>query len=88
MIIVSQDKKKIFNSDNASLIMLCTENEIWIDTEKTSNLLGKYKTEERAKEVLREIQRAYEHMTYLQIFPNHSLEYGYKSDFIYEMPKE
>lgn len=59
MVIISQDKKKIFNFDNASLIMICTENEIWIDTEKTCNLLGEYKTEERAKEVLQEIVNTY-----------------------------
>lgn len=55
MIIVSQDNKKIFNFNNISLIFIQHENEIWIDTEKTCNLLGKYATEQRAKEVLQEI---------------------------------
>ncbi len=55
MIIVSQDKDKIFNFDNASLIFIQDNNEIWIDTEKTCNLLGKYHTKERTKEVLQDI---------------------------------
>ncbi|MEE1389273.1 MAG: hypothetical protein U0M00_01700 [Clostridia bacterium] len=59
MIIVSQDKDKIFNFDNVSLIFIQDNNEIWVDTEKTCNPLGKYHTKERTKEVLQDIVNEY-----------------------------
>jgi len=55
MIIVSQDKLKLFNFDNASLIQIMSKVEIWIDAKNSCNRLGIYNTEERAKEVLQEI---------------------------------
>lgn len=61
MIIVSQDKMKILNFENI-IQMLINDNEIWvIDNFKDSNgcKLGKYKTENRAREVLEEITNMY-----------------------------
>ena len=55
MIIVNQDKNKIINFDNINFISVECGKEVRVDTEKSNNLLGRYKTEERAKEVLQEI---------------------------------
>ena len=60
MIIVSQDKTKIVNFDNIAHIFISKDSEkhFLIEYGKmtgTSELLGVYLTEERAKEVLQEI---------------------------------
>lgn len=82
MIIVSQDKDKIFNFDNVSLIFIQDNNEIWVDTKKTCNLLGKYHTKERTKGVLKMI---------MQIYQNENSYSGtatYHRQLVYEMPEE
>ena len=86
MIIVSQDRKKIFNFDNISIIHIMDNNKIWVDTEKTCNNLGTYKTEERAKEILQEIIQ--------NIYPKSNVDmdidgisFGVQSP-VYEMPLE
>lgn len=84
MIIISQDKMKIYNFDK--IFRLCVDswsneefatepNCFCIKAEKSSDnmrftFLGEYATEERAKEILQEITKAY-------------LDYD-----IYEMPTE
>lgn len=67
MIILSQDRKKIFNFDNISIIHIMDNNKIWVDTEKTCNNLGTYKTEERAKEILEEIVTLFKNEEILHI---------------------
>ena len=86
MIIVSQDRKKIFNFDNISIIHIMDNNKIWVDTEKTCNNLGTYKTEERAKEVLQEIiQNLYPKSNVdMDIY---GISFGVQSP-VYEMPLE
>ena len=64
MIIVSQDKTKIVNFDNIAHIFISKDSEkhFLIEYGKmtgTSELLGVYSTEERAKEVLEEIVEYY-----------------------------
>lgn len=66
MIIVSQDKTKIVNFDNIAHIFISKDSEkhflFLIEYGKmtgTSELLGVYSTEERAKEVLQEIMKKY-----------------------------
>ena len=63
MIIVSQDKDKIINFDNTTRIRIGKYNdEIYIISDFQNGAyedLGIYKTEERAKEVLKEIARFY-----------------------------
>ena len=57
MIIVSQDKKSIYNFDNIKSIDI-VKNEIYITDDILINegaRIGEYDTEERAKEVLQEI---------------------------------
>lgn len=61
MIILSQNKMMLINFDNISGIVIRKNNEdnIWQlqckASEENKRILGKYKTEERAKEVLNEI---------------------------------
>ena len=65
MIIVSQDKTKIVNFDNLTQIYITQDEEktaFFIRYETVDSLyddLGEYKTEERAKEVVREIIQRY-----------------------------
>ena len=66
MIIVSQDKKKIINFDNLTQVYItrCEEDNTgyFIRFETVDSLyedLGEYSTEDRAKEVLQEIIKAY-----------------------------
>ena len=63
MIIVSQDKKAIYNFDNISSIQIeeCngTYNLIVYDQINDRDSLGEYKSKERAREVLGEIIEAY-----------------------------
>ena len=57
MIIVSQDKKSIYNFDNIKSVDI-VENEIYITDDILMDegaKIGEYATEERAKEVLQEI---------------------------------
>ena len=72
MIIVSQDKRKIVNFDNIYYIDYYKIDETYeidanIDKDKDSISLGYYKTEERAKEVLQEITKAYKGKNLLQL---------------------
>lgn len=66
MIIVSQDKRMIINFDNIVGIVIRknTEENIYqvqckSENEKNKRILGKYETEERAKEVLQEIIKCF-----------------------------
>ncbi len=65
MIIVSQDKTEIINFDNVNTLR-ATKTGFIVSYENTykaeddcSNILGNYKKEERAKEVLQEIIKSY-----------------------------
>ena len=64
MIIVSQDKDKIINFDNVNEVFTTELGKILVVnnthiTDDCLDVLGKYDTEERAKEVLQEIIKAY-----------------------------
>lgn len=88
MIIVSQDKTEIINFDNVNTLRAAKTGFI-VSYENTykaeddcSNILGKYKTESRAKEVLQEIISKYRQWNQdannaVTIIPK-----------VYEMPKE
>lgn len=66
MIIVSQDKEKIVNFDNLTQVYITQDEEetaYFIRYETVDSLyddLGKYKTRERAEEVLRDVVHWYE----------------------------
>ena len=70
MIIVSQDKEKIVNFDNLTQVYITQDEEetaYFIRCETVDSLyddLGKYETEERAKEVLQEIVSKYKTTLY------------------------
>lgn len=88
MIIVSQDKKSIYNFDNAKSIDIL-ENEIYITDNILADegvLIGVYETEERAQEVLEEIIENIQHKSFVEMDTN-----GITSEVtggIYRMPKE
>lgn len=96
MIIVSQDKMEVYNFDeifrlyvdNWSNEEFATEpNCFCIKAEKSSDnmicaFLGEYKTEERAKEVLQEIIKAYLDCN----DQNYLAEFAYVKNKIFEMP--
>ena len=87
MIIVSQDKKVIYNFDNISSIQIeeCngTYNLIVYDQINDRDSLGEYKSKERAREVLQEIIKIYEYCR------NKDLKiYGYNTGNTYYMPQE
>jgi hypothetical protein len=73
MIILSQDKTKIINFDNVNTLRVIKDGLI-VSYENTykaeddcSNILGIYKTEERAKEVLNEIMENYKNWEYTKM---------------------
>lgn len=89
MIIVSQDKDCIVNFDNIVSIWIqdFSDSSPWqritAETLGTAEVLGDYKTEERAKKVLQEIGERYEGWQ--------NLVYGQPTGICnpkYEMPKE
>lgn len=96
MIILSQDKKTILNFNNIQDIKIETygthEKGVKVykifagNFEGYATELGKYKTEERAKEVLNEIMGNYKNWEYTKMG---KLIIGkVVCDAIYEMPKE
>lgn len=89
MIIVSQDKEKIVNFDNLTQVYITQDEEetaYFIRYETVDSLydnLGKYETEERAKEVLQEIITRYENWE--------NMKMGQPSGIcspVYEMPED
>ncbi len=89
MIIVSQDKEKIVNLDNLTQVYITQDEEetaYFIRYETVDSLyddLGKYETEERAKEVLKEIITRYENWE--------NMKMGQPSGIcspVYEMPED
>ena len=87
MIIVSQNKTSIYNFNNINSIFINSYNEIRIFDNNyvegyCGDLLGFYKTEERAKEVLKEIVQFYE------ISKRYETALFMEKTFVYEMPKE
>lgn len=75
MIILSQDKRMIINFDNISGIVIRknTDEDIFQlqckSEGENKRILGKYKTEERAKEILKGIAGGYELDMYIYEMP-------------------
>ena len=89
MLILSQDKTRIVNFKNKEDIFLKEDyyEGKFIGTKiiaigKIDSLLGKYNTEERAKEVLQEIIEKYKEENYAMI------ESMGKAQLVYEMPEK
>ena len=90
MIIVSQDKEKIVNFDNLTQVYITQDEEetaYFIRYETVDSLyddLGKYETEERAKEVLQEITRQYEN----SMWKLGKTIISFQDEFVYRMPED
>ncbi len=93
MIIVSQNKKKIINFDNVNTLYAIKTGEImsfdnsYNSSDDCSDILGKYKTEERAKEVLQKIVSEYKKYATVQNVEG-DIRGIYNIPKVYEMPKE
>lgn len=99
MIIVSQDKEKIVNFDNLTQVYITQDEEetaYFIRYETVDSLyddLGKYETEERAKEVLQEIYKNYADFELIRCIEDNFQQHlivGNKNKYfdIYEMPED
>lgn len=92
MIIVSQDKDNIINFDNVENIDIVADldgtgevpYEIYYETKSKRDTLGRYKTEERAKDVLKEITNEYLKCNITNIVHN----YAYVENRAYKMPEK
>lgn len=89
MIIIDQDKNKIINFDNVNEISITETGEVLVVnntyiTNDCLDVLGKYDTEKRAKEVLEEIIKAYLDCNEQNVLA----EYAYVKNKVYEMPTE
>ena len=91
MIIISQDKNTVVNFDN--IMTISQENgKVGVSTHDDFPTIAKYKTEERAREVLQEIIQCYADIEILKM-PNFKVEKSISSyelfeRFVYEMPLE
>lgn len=91
MIIVSQEKDEIVNFDKIESIWLSTDGEgrFTIEaTADTNSTLGRYETEERAKEVLQEIIKYYNLLKKDSVYAMGDSGFIFEEKFYYEMPKE
>ena len=89
MIIVDQDKNKIINFDNVNEILTTDTGEILVInnihiTDDCLDVLGKYDTEERAKEVLQEIISKYK----TTLYNSKTNETVVNIPKVYEMPEK
>ncbi len=93
MIIVSQDKNKIVNFDNIAHIFISKDSDkhYLIEYGKmngSSELLGIYATEERAKEVLQEIVSKYREYVTISNLSGNDIRGIYNVTKVYEMPND
>ena len=101
MIIVSQDKKAIINFKNLTEIYISTdeictnqdneEENYYLRSESVCGLyedLGKYKTEERAKEVLQKIIKYYNSLKTNITYAISDKHYPIETKSYYEMPED
>ena len=95
MIIVSQNEDSMVILKNMATIYI--ENPLENDnglfsiqamSEADNITLGYYKTEERAKEVLKEISNKYEHSEHMKSARSLVVQDIIITDFVYGMPKE
>ena len=95
MVIVSQEKDGIINFDNILVIRLSTDfetnkkNIIYVDCVGDEHFgIGKYGTEERAKEVLQEIWKFYEISKRYECSSNNGITIFLEPKFAYQMPEK
>lgn len=96
MLIIDQDKTLIVNFENVNLIGLPAKNDCTICSRSTNGdtqIIGEYKTQERAKEVLQEIYLTFGINKSIELFSNiGNMSQTNKNDMVYtpvyQMPKE
>ena len=90
MIIVSQDKKKITDNMNLYIdkVYPYSLDEPRYSIENDNCRLGQYLTEERAKEVLKEILKYYDSLKTNTIYAISDKDYPMDMKSYYDMPKE
>lgn len=96
MIIVNQDRNMIVNFDNVENIDIVADLDgtgeipfkIYFETYSSREELGKYKTEERAKEVLQEIVKEYENVKAIFDCETGKLKNFINRPKIYKMPEK
>lgn len=94
MIIVSQDKTRVTNFNNVNTLSATKEGKIlsfdnsYKSEDDYSDILGDYKTEERAKEVLGEIIDKYKEYATISNVTGNDIRGIYNIPKVYEMPKE
>ena len=85
----SQDKRKLVKSGYLTLFLSDTTWFIYTDTNTGEPFeIGKYKTEERALEVLDEIHKRLERCFEYDSRASYSMETSVFSNKVYQMPKE
>ena len=90
MIIVSQDRKSIYNFENIKSIDI-VDNEIYLTDDILADRgtrIGQYETEERADEVLQEIIKHYNLLKKASVYAMGDSGFIFEEKFYYEMPKE
>lgn len=91
MIIINQDKNNVINYDNVKSLWI--EDNVLDETNTTfyinadEDFLGEYKTEERAKEVLKEIWEFYEISKRYECSSNNGITLFLEPTFAYQMPE-
>lgn len=90
MIIVSQAKDEIINFKNMNNIYISRTGEIraCANMEDCVYVLGNYSTQERAKEVLKEIWKFYEISKRYECSNNNGITIFLEPKFAYQMPEE
>ncbi len=94
MVIVSQDKYNILNFDTTvnigveEITTLSDIVQISAQTNGNTVILGRYDTQERAKEVLKEIAERYNELKRKTAYAMGDSEYTFDTKFYYEMPEE
>ena len=90
MIIVSQAKDEIINFKNMNNIYISRTGEIraCANMEDCVYVLGNYSTQERAKEVLKEIWKFYEISKRYECSSNNGITIFLEPKFAYQMPEK
>ncbi len=93
MLIISQDKTQIFNFDNINYLHMGKnlDNDFAVEINYSDcnyNVIARYKTEERAKEVLQEIISEYKKYATISNVAGNDIRGIYNIPKVYEMPED
>lgn len=89
MIILNQKKDIAINFSNVISVYRQGKNvQVLMTFIKDALILGEYKTEERAKEILQEIIKYYNSLKRKSVYAMGDSNFTFEEKFYYEMPKE